>query len=254
MKVPTFILFMFTASCGFINTSYDNESEWEKANRRVLEEYTSQKQAGKFNPSTTTYGLLDNCIRYTTYAYQRNLCSIMMQQTLTQANSTDDFADNLKKITLYFPRLSQAMKQVEQCMSRESPAAKIICAEWSKTLENFANGRTSTLEFDRQIATLNALLQASGRSGPTFGTSQTGLGRQVQSGASAWILWIRFLAVPSVGLDEKWEPNGAYENQAQCVQDAAYFTATFIERKDLSAQEKIRAAFTCFPSDFDPRK
>jgi len=218
MKKVACLFLVLLFGCALINTSSDDgpTTEWEKANRKVLEDYASNKQAGRPDPSPFFYRLLNNCIQYTTYSYQRNLCTVMRQQTekafkgetarnvapnpnaarsldntpalpggtLTTRELTlnvplspqtqpagvlsDEFVDNFKKIATYFPRVPRGMEQVEQCMSSGSPAEKIICAEWSRTLENFANGGTSTLEFERQIATLKALVDAYGGSRPAF--------------------------------------------------------------------------------------
>lgn len=179
MKVPTLLtgslLFMFMAGCALINSSHDSEpTAWEEANRRVLENLSS-------NPLAVER-LLDNCIVYTTFSYQRNLCTLMKQQ-VAKGKFTAEYANNLRQVAYDFPGLGGLVESVNKCMVKGDAVATIICAHLSRSLENFDKGYISESELARQLAVDGAILKEY-FSGPTFADYLLGAGRILAEGAS----------------------------------------------------------------------
>jgi hypothetical protein len=150
----------------------ESKTEWEQANEILMVQYNTKKM----DASRAFGGLFDNCFKYSTYEYQRTLCSTAsgaLDLSLKGQFPVQDFkqifidSGELAKLGL-FPQIPTRMKAYGYCMANGEPVHKIVCAQLSRILESFANGNLSRAEFDRQNAQYSAILDVYNSSQPTF--------------------------------------------------------------------------------------
>ena len=151
----------------------DAKTEWEKADENVL----AERQAKKLDDFSAFNRLLANCVSYSTYQYQRTLCSsasfvldLGLPDKLLADVFKQEFVDSgeLAKLAV-FPKIPTQMQAYDHCMENGEPVLKVVCVELSRILEHFANGKLSLAEFKRQNAQYSAVLETYYKSQPTAG-------------------------------------------------------------------------------------
>ena len=122
----------------------------------------------------------DNCIRYTGYAYQRNLCTVTKLRSANDPPLSDETFDNIAHL---YPGIPRWMSKVNKCMVEGDSVETLACAQISKSFEDFANGRISAMENVRRVAQFAAILKDYHRS-PSLGDLMPGAARVFAEGAS----------------------------------------------------------------------
>jgi hypothetical protein len=136
------------------------------ANRLALENWSA-------NPEWSLYEVLENCISYTTYSYQKNLCTM---ERFKAGYGIEVPIETLQNIAYLYPFIPRLMRKTNECMADGDPTETMICAQVSRSIENFANGRISATENMRQIQQFTALLTEY-RKPPSLGDLLLGAGQ-----------------------------------------------------------------------------